>query len=283
MANVTANRNTIQQGDRAIIDRLTIPMAAATVIFGGAMVAVNGAGGANAGFLQKVIVPTPAGGLTVLGRADRQYDNSGSGVIGGSGNGVAGNISGSVLQGVFKWDNSAGADALTATDIGYPCFAVDDHTVARTDSNGTRPYVGIVQGVDPDGVWAEMRQSLRKTGQVLTFVVDLASIAAGVYQKFVPGFRGCIERFEFMPGKAATTAAKLATITPRITPNGGAAAVVTGGVLALTTANTAVGANVAASTITALNQFGETDTIDLFASAVTAFVEGFGTFLLYLA
>lgn len=283
MANLTQNRPTIQEGDRTIADRVNPPVAAGVILFGGAMVAIAGAGSPNAGFCQKVIVPTPAGGLTIIGRSDRQYDNSGSGVIAGSGNGTAGNINASVLQGVFKWDNGIGGDVLTAADIGFPCFASDDHTVNRTDSAGTRPYAGIVQSVDPDGVWVEQRQSLRKTGQVLTITVDLASMAAGVYQKFVPGFRGCIERFEYMPGKAATTAAKLATVTPRITPTGGAAAVVTGGVLALTTVNTAIGANVASSTITALNQFGETDTVDLFVSGLTAFVEGFGTFLLYLA
>lgn len=283
MANLVQNRSTITFGDQTIADKFNIPMAAATSIFAGAMVAVAGAGSANAGFAVNVVNPVPAGGLTIVGRADRQADNSGNGVIAGSGNGAAGNITVPVTQGIFKWDNAAAADALTAADQGYPCFATDNHTVARTDGAGVRPYAGIVQQVDSDGVWVETRQSLRKTGQIITLAVDLTALANGNIMAFKPGFRGCIERAEFIVSKAGTGAGANAAIQPRITPSGGAAAAVTGGLVTVTLANTTVGANVAGTTVTALNQFGEQDTIDFNVSGVTVFTAGNGTLVVYLA
>jgi hypothetical protein len=44
--------------------------------------------------------------------------------------------------------NSASADAITAADIGYDCYAVDDQTVARTDATGTRVRAGKIADVD---------------------------------------------------------------------------------------------------------------------------------------
>ncbi len=75
----------------------------------------------------------------------------------------------------------------------------------------------------------------------------------------------------FRVGTPATTAAKLATLTTQI--NGVA---LTGGVIALTSANcTPSGALVAGSAITAKN-LGANTTLEIAVSAVTAFVEGDG-------
>lgn len=286
MASLTQNRNTRQMGDRSIPDLVQVGVAASTLLLQGALVAINGSGGVNAGFLQKVVAPVPAGGLVVVGRTSRRYDNTGTGTNAGDGNGIAGNLIANVLQGTFPWDNATGADAVTLLDVGAPCFASDDHTVCRTDSAGTRPFAGIVVFVDPaDGqVFVETRSSVRKPGQVLSFALDFASITASQIVSFKPGFRGMIERMDLLIAKPVTTAAKAATLTPRITPSGGSAAAVTGGVISMTSANsTPTGATVAGTTVTAANSFGEQDIIDVTASAVTAFVEGTGTLLIYLA
>ena len=58
-----------------------------------------------------------------------------------------------VLRGFARLENSAGADEITATDIGQRCFIVDNQTVGKTDSSGTRSVAGIVDGVDEVGVW----------------------------------------------------------------------------------------------------------------------------------
>lgn len=55
--------------------------------------------------------------------------------------------------GIFKFANSAAADAIAEDDVGKPCYIVDDQTVALTDGTATRSRAGIVNGVDSDGVW----------------------------------------------------------------------------------------------------------------------------------
>lgn len=92
------------------------------------------------------------------------------------------------------------------------------------------------------------------------------SIAA----RFTPGFAGKLRKITASVVDPATTADKGATFTPAV---GGAA--VTGGALALTSANTAtLGAKVDGSAITAGNAFTAADEITIVASSVTAFVEG---------
>lgn len=101
--------------------------------------------------------------------------------------------------------------------------------------------------------------------------VQLADIATGTFKVGMPTAFIVLSAL-FRTGKAATTASKLATLTVGIsgTP-------VTGGVMALTSANqNAIGGSVAASAITALNIGAPGNTLEVTASAVTAFVEGDG-------
>jgi hypothetical protein len=58
-----------------------------------------------------------------------------------------------VVPGIFRFANSAEADALAVTDRGAKCYIVDDNTVAKTDGTGTRSEAGIVIDVDAAGVW----------------------------------------------------------------------------------------------------------------------------------
>jgi len=109
--------------------------------------------------------------------------------------------------------------------------------------------------------------------------VTLSAITGNidVLTNFVPGTEGAIAMVQFIVTEPVTTAAKLATITPFITPSGGAAAAVTGGVLALTSANaTPLGKVLSGTAITAANTFGPLDSISFRATAVTAFTEGRG-------
>ncbi len=57
-----------------------------------------------------------------------------------------------VEAGVFRFDNSAGDDAITIADINRPCYLVDNQTLARTDGV-TRPYAGMVFDVTSEGVF----------------------------------------------------------------------------------------------------------------------------------
>lgn len=90
---------------------------------------------------------TPGGtgvALVADGRAEESVDNTG---------GAAGATRVLVKKGIFRFSNSAGADAITRTEIGKAVFVLDDQTVARTDGSGTRAAAGRVFDVDAQGVW----------------------------------------------------------------------------------------------------------------------------------
>lgn len=132
MAALTADRNTPHR-DGSILE---IPVAAATLIYAGALVAGNAAGLATRG--------ATAVGLVGLGRAEARADNSA---------GAAGDIAVRIAKGVFRFANSAAADAVTRGEIGDVAYIVDDQTVAKTDGAGTRSPAGIVFDADALGVW----------------------------------------------------------------------------------------------------------------------------------
>jgi hypothetical protein len=111
----------------------------------------------------------------------------------------------------------------------------------------------------------------------LTFHIELAAItgAGDVVTGYTPGFAGEILSVAFVVDNPVTTAAKAASLNLEIgTTN------VTGGVVALTSANcTPNGAVVAGTAVTAANVFDADDTISVEAASVTAFAEGSGTLL----
>lgn len=118
-----------------------------------------------------------------------------------------------------------------------------------------------------------LRQRSGNNVMILSFPVDLADVAAAdVVTKFYPGVDGFIEDVSFVQRTPVTTAAKLATITPKINTTA-----VTGGVLALTSAAcTPLGVVIDGTQVTAANRITINDTLTLTASAVTTFVEGKG-------
>jgi len=114
------------------------PVAAATRIFAGAIVANNASGYAVPGATSTT--------LTALGIAQAQIDNSA---------GLAGEQSVPVRRGLFRLANSAGADEVTRADINKPVYMVDDQTVAKSSGTNTRSVVGIARDLDAGGVWVE--------------------------------------------------------------------------------------------------------------------------------
>lgn len=113
--------------------------------------------------------------------------------------------------------------------------------------------------------------------QQISLPIALAGIAgtANVH-KIVPGFKGRIIALDFSIQVVVTTAAKAASLNMDVD-----GVDVTGGVLALTSANcTPAGNRVAGSAVTALNSFTATSVLTLKASGVTAFAEGSGVAML---
>ncbi|WP_439596465.1 hypothetical protein [Falsiroseomonas sp.] len=125
---LTGPRNT-QELNAARRFRFTV--AASVRIFPGALAMLNASGLLTPGAV--------ATGQTAAGRA---LTDSNDGPV-------------TVERGVFKWKNSASADAITAADWGKQVFIVDDETVAKTNGSSTRSAAGICRGVDADGVWVE--------------------------------------------------------------------------------------------------------------------------------
>lgn len=118
---------------------LAAPVAAATHIYEGGAVALNTSGH---------LVPASAdSSLRVVGVAEAEADNSA---------GSAGDLTVVPRRGAFPFDNSSGTAAVTAADIGRPCYVVDDNTVARHSNMGARPVMGIVVGVEDSKVFVEV-------------------------------------------------------------------------------------------------------------------------------
>ncbi|PWE29971.1 hypothetical protein DDZ14_16140 [Maritimibacter sp. 55A14] len=141
MAALTEGRNTPQ----ALGDIRTGPVAAAALIFEGALVMRNAAG--------DLVPASTATGLMGVGRAEERADNSA---------GAAGDQNLAYRPGVFRFANSAGGDAIGQADIGKVVYAVDDQTVALTDGTGTRSKAGFVDAIDAQGVWVRFDEALTR-------------------------------------------------------------------------------------------------------------------------
>lgn len=132
---LTKDRNTKRRTGEGFND----PLAATTKIYAGALVCLNAAGYAVPG--------STATTLKVRGVAQEQVDNSA---------GIAGDLSVETRRGVFPFDNSAAADAISRAEIGSTAYIVDDHTVAKTNGGSTRSVAGTIRDLDADGVWIEI-------------------------------------------------------------------------------------------------------------------------------
>ena len=132
MTALTQDRNTLRRDGK----QMEPPVAAATKIFGGSIVAINASGYAVPG--------ATATTLKAAGVAEARADNTG---------GTAGAIRVRVRKGPHRFGNSASGDAIALTDIGTDCYIVDDQTVAKTSGSSTRSVAGKVFDVDADGVW----------------------------------------------------------------------------------------------------------------------------------
>jgi hypothetical protein len=131
---LTKNTNTPERDGKTF----SFPVAANVRIFAGALVALTAAGLATPGAVATT--------LKVGGRAKCEANNLG---------GAAGAITVEIEKGVFRYNNSAAADAIAAADIGANCFVVDDETVAKTNGGATRSVAGRIVDVDAQGVWVQ--------------------------------------------------------------------------------------------------------------------------------
>jgi len=132
MAALTAARDTPERSGELV----AVAVASNTVIFRGAMVAVNSTGYA--------LPAADATGLKVIGRAESTVDNSGT-----AGDGAKTIV---VRRGVFRWTNG---DTFTRADVGSLAYVEDDGQVQKAASATYDIIAGLIVDVDSDGVWVD--------------------------------------------------------------------------------------------------------------------------------
>jgi hypothetical protein len=135
MSALGADRQTLAHSEGTF---RTLGVAAGKKVFAGALALANGTGLVEPGIV--------AVGLTCLGRAEHQADNS---------LGADGAVAVRVRRGIFAWASGAGADAVTNANLGQTVYVIDDQTVGLTNGTNTRSAAGKVFLVDADGVWVE--------------------------------------------------------------------------------------------------------------------------------
>jgi len=136
---ITEDRNTEWTGGELAHQ----PLAASTKVYGGGMAQlVSG--------YAKPALATQAG--PIVGAFDEQVDNS---------SGAAADEYVHIKTRMpLKWANSE-TSAVTQAYVGKPCYCEDDQTVCI---DASKPFAGIVERVESDGVWVFMSIDLMPTG-----------------------------------------------------------------------------------------------------------------------
>jgi hypothetical protein len=139
MAATTQDRPTLRKYvERIVCDDALV--AATTTIPNGAMLGTNANG--------ELINAADVVGVTVQGRAARRMVNA---------TGAAAKVTPRAVgeAGVFKWAN-AGANGVTAADLGKNVFVVDNQTVGKAAATVNSIVAGTLDSIDPDGgVWVK--------------------------------------------------------------------------------------------------------------------------------
>lgn len=161
MTALTADKSVIvADGEWLEYPEPPLTIAASTLIYQGAVVAVNTSG---------YVVPGSATNtLKVIGWSRGRVDNSA---------GSAGALPVPICRKPIRLVNSASTDAITNADVGELCYLVDDQTVARTSGGGDRPVAGRVRHVHATaGVLVEFDVSDAGSLPVLTATVGHADL-----------------------------------------------------------------------------------------------------------
>jgi len=158
-AALSSERSTVSRSGEVF----ELGVATGVKIYKGALVAVNSSGYATPGATATTLVG--------LGRADATVDNT---------LGQNGDLNIRISRGIFRFSNSANADAIANDDIGKICYIVDDATVALTNGGGTRSEAGRIFGIDSSGVWVEFLHFSHPGTVVSADIVDGTIVAADI-------------------------------------------------------------------------------------------------------
>lgn len=124
--------------------RYRFPVAASVLIYSGALVVVNASGYAKPGVVGTAL---RAVGIASLDPAEGYVDNSA---------GAAGDKYVIVYTGIYAFKNSAGADEITAAELGQTVYIVDDQTVAKTSDTNARSPAGSVRMIEGGLIYVDI-------------------------------------------------------------------------------------------------------------------------------
>ena len=131
MSALTTERNTVAIAAGGMQFTRCLEVASGSVVYAGAMVAVNSGG--------KAVPATSSGAYTVVGRAE---------------NTASGGQTVKTRSGVFVYENAATSSA-SVTDINKKAYVADDQTVTM-GSGASAVVAGIVRDVTSGGVVIEV-------------------------------------------------------------------------------------------------------------------------------
>ena len=134
MAALTADRQTARRDG----GRYSYPVAASVTCYAGGLATLDASGNATPGAVATT--------LTAVGMF-RETKTNGT---------TAAAVNVEVEPGIYRFGNSASADAITKAEIGDDCYIVDDQTVAKTNGSNARSVAGKIMDVDSVGVWVRV-------------------------------------------------------------------------------------------------------------------------------
>lgn len=137
MTTQTTDRKVDGLGHDPIARRFRLPVAAATLLYSGALVM-----GDATGYAANAVEGAGNGDLVVHGIACKRVDNSA---------GTAGALSVDVERTIADFTNGTGTNAITIADVGHQAYAIDNQTLSRHNGGNTRPCVGRIHSITDAG------------------------------------------------------------------------------------------------------------------------------------
>ncbi|MDO9016671.1 MAG: hypothetical protein Q8S73_43005 [Deltaproteobacteria bacterium] len=137
MSNITTDRKVDGLGHDPLARRFRLPVAAATLLYSGALIMGNALG-----YAANAVEGAGNGDLVVHGIACRRVDNSA---------GAAGDLSVDVERTIADFTNGTGTNAITIADVGRMAYAIDNQTLSRHNGGNTRPCVGRIHSITATG------------------------------------------------------------------------------------------------------------------------------------
>jgi hypothetical protein len=162
---LTADTKITRFGSPDLYEPISKPMGASVTLYRGSIAVTDGSGN-----LKNPATTAPSALDVVWGLISDAspgaigFQGAGPGIVN---SGAAGAVSCEIERGAFYLFGSAGADALTAQNLGTTVYLVNETTVSKNSLGGVRPAAGVLVNIDTSqaGGFAVQVGSAQSTGQ----------------------------------------------------------------------------------------------------------------------